>query len=288
MGEELKYFEYKAISVGVAPSFVMWESTDSQRRRALWKRGALLVALVAAAACVAAVGLAVPGEAAAETEMITQMVETDWAGNPWAAKKLSHLGSWLHVKDVQVMPLPVYNADGGSETDHLAAPNLDDDEDKQATKLSARPATRVGGKYGDKSAADHAKTADSLYTHKRSENPDVMGLKSLRDKILGQDHAKKDENDLIFARAARQEAALKKSLHQEAAKKQAKQAHVYLAAPPHALHAAAHVTPGLSSLMTAQRSKSHVDEKMSRAKAELSALETEEREKEVLICLCGP
>jgi hypothetical protein len=252
----------------------------------MWKRRALLVALVAAAACVATVGLAVPGDAAAETEMITQMVETDWAGNPWAAKKLSHLGSWLHVRDVQVMPLPVYNAEGGSESDHLAAPNLDDADDMQKPQLSARPATRAWEKYGDKSAAYHAKTADSLYTHTKSENPDVMGLKSLRDKILGQDHAKKDENDLIFARAARQEAALKKSLHEEAAKKQAKQAHVHLE-PPQALHAAAHVTPGLS-LMTARRSKSHVDEKMSRAKAELRALETEERKKEVLICLCDP
>jgi hypothetical protein len=268
-------------------SKIMVRSTDSQLRSAMWKRRALLVALVAAAACVAAVGLAVPGDAAAETEMISQMVETDWAGNPWAAKKLSHLGSWLHVRDVQVMPLPVYDAEGGSESDHLAAPNLDDADDMQKPQLSARPATRAWQKYGDKSAAYHAKTADSLYTNTKSENPDVMGLKSLRDKILGQDHAKKNENDLIFARAARQEAALKKSLHEEAAMKQAKQAHVHLAAPPQALYAAAHVTPGLG-LMTARRSKSHVDEKMSRAKAELSALETEGREKEVLICLCGP
>jgi len=65
------------------------------------------------------------------------------------------------------MALPAYNADGDSQTDHLAGPNQNDeglDSVHDFTKSSL--------------AAKTAKTDDYL-PNKRSENPDVMGLNSL-------------------------------------------------------------------------------------------------------------
>jgi len=96
----------------------------------------------------------------------------NWKSNPWAGNKLDHLSTWLHVRNVNVMALPAYNADGDSQTDHLAGPNQNDeglDSVHDFTKSSL--------------AAKTAKTDDYL-PNKRSENPDVMGLNSLRNKVL--------------------------------------------------------------------------------------------------------
>ena len=257
------------------------------RGGAPWKRRALLLGLVAAAACVAAVGLMPEQAGAAELGM-------DWSGNPWAEKKLDHLGTWLHVRDVEVMPLPAYNADDDdSDSDHLAQSNLDDD-DMQTPQLSARPSPAGHAK----SAAAQQPKTDDLYSHKKHENPDVMGLKSLRNKILGQDNAKtkvKAEQDAIFAEAARKEAALNKSLQRQAVKKQAKQPHVPIAAPllPHPVQHAKHVeTQATRPLQTGQHAKrsdaaaeGKIGGKIRGAEAELSALKKQEHEQEVLLCL---
>jgi len=125
--------------------------------------------------------------------------------------------TWLRTSDVTLAPLPAYNAnDDADETvDRLALPNEDDLNAVVTSTLSSSPLSSL-------------KTDDDYYTEKKQPNPDVMGLKALRNKVFAEDKPtksteKQDENT-VFAKAAKEEAILKKQLHEQAAAKTEKHA----------------------------------------------------------------
>jgi len=139
--------------------------------------------------------------------------------------------AWLHTSDVQLMPLPKYdpNDDASETTDQLALPNEDDADIAPTSSLSSLPtgAATKGAKAPGAAHAAKAVAAD-FYAHKKHQNPDVAGLKALRNKVLKEDTPSKESEGerekKIFAKAEQEEAALKKSLHEEAAAKKHKHA----------------------------------------------------------------
>jgi len=137
----------------------------------------------------------------------------------WALSKVTaaNQNTWLRTSDVTLAPLPAYNAnDDADETvDRLALPNEDDLNAVVTSTLSSSPLSSL-------------KTDDDYYTEKKQPNPDVMGLKALRNKVFAEDKptGSPEEQDLnsVFAKAAKEEAVLKKQLHEQAAAKTEKHA----------------------------------------------------------------
>jgi len=123
------------------------------------------------------------------------------------------------------MPLPAYNADDDAfeTTDRLAQPNQDDPD--FTSTLSSSPLSTL-------KAVKHNLAVDDYYTEKKQPNPDVMGLKALRNKVFAEDtptdNKEKVDEDSIFAKAAKEEAALKKTLHKQAAVKKAKKENAHM------------------------------------------------------------
>ena len=191
-----------------------------------------MLAVMAAAAVVAAVGLLAPAPAPASLE------------DPWASVLGTHGGDdWDHTADLSspdeahdgLQPLPAYNPnDGSAERDELSMPNLDDNYEAKTSALSSwhvHPAKLAEARHVEheldaqrQKAARKSRTGDLYFTNVRHMNPDVEALQAVRNKILQRDKKRqrqtKEEEKQVFARAAREEAELtgkKHAVHVQAA-----------------------------------------------------------------------
>ena len=201
------------------------------------RRGAgIMLAVMAAAAVVAAVGLLAPAPAPASLE------------DPWASVLGTHGGDdWDHTADLSspdeahdgLQPLPAYNPnDGSAERDELSMPNLDDNYEAKTSALSSwhvHPAKLAEARHVEheldaqrQKAARKSRTGDLYFTNVRHMNPDVEALQAVRNKILQRDKKRqrqtKEEEKQVFARAAREESELtgkKHAVHVQAAAKKA-------------------------------------------------------------------
>jgi len=87
-------------------------------------------------------------------------------------------------------------------------------------------ALKEGEKLMRKANIRQQKEAQEIKKYRNSENPDVAKLQAVRKKVFQEDQPDASKNqkeeDAVFAKAAVEEAALKASLHKEAAAKKAK------------------------------------------------------------------
>lgn len=188
------------------------------------RRAVALAGLLVAAACVATLGLLVPAPDELEVErgsthgtrLSSSALSINWRSHPGMASKLASADSdaWLHTSDFQLTALPEYDPDDDSDDqDKLAQANLDDEELPTMSTLSSLPR--------------ETKALD-VKPKKKYQNPDVAGLNALRNKVFQEDHptqeTESERENKIFAKAAQEEAALKNSVHREAAAKKQKHA----------------------------------------------------------------
>ena len=191
-----------------------------------------------------------------------ELLNIDFKGNPWAKVKLADVGTWLQTRDVKVQPLPAYNADGNSETDHLAEPKNHNNKGVSFTQEMVLRDVAV-------SKLSRPTIAPQVSTAKKVENSDVAGLTSLRRATAAGHRVKrvKSEQKQPLAHATAKEPVLKRSVHKKAAEKSVQRSTRKMAKPE----------AGDQSSAPAVIDK---EGQLRRAEDELHALEKQEQQQE--------